>query len=64
VELDQLTENDLCVIRDSLNYSVERVSNYPHREYDDKRLSLRPIEEARNKVRRLIAARKEAKRGR
>jgi hypothetical protein len=64
VDLEQLTENDLCVIRDSLDYSVQRVRDYPHREYDDKRLSLRPIEEARDKVRQLIASRKEAKRGR
>jgi len=64
VKLDELTENDLCVIRDSLNYSVQRVSDYTHRDYDDKRMSLRPIEEARDKVRRLISARKEAKRGR
>jgi hypothetical protein len=60
VDVDQLTENDLCVIRDSLKYSFQRVSEYPHRDYDDKRLSLRPIDEAREKVRRLIAARKEA----
>jgi predicted chitinase len=64
VELDQLTENDLCVIRDSLNYSVQRVSNYPHRDDNDKCLSLRPIEEAREKVRRLIAATKKANHGR
>jgi hypothetical protein len=64
VELDELTENDLRVIRDSLNYSVQRVSDYPHRDYDNKRMSLRPIEEARDKIRQLILDRKEAKRGR
>jgi hypothetical protein len=64
MELDELTQNDLFVIRDSLDYSVQRVSDYPHRDYDDKRLSLRPIEEARDKVRRLIKSRKVAKHGR
>lgn len=59
-----LTNDDLRVIRDSLDYSVQRVSDYPHREYDHKRDSLRPIEAARDKVRQLIANRKEAKRGR
>lgn len=59
MDLDQLTENDLCVIRDSLDYSVQRVRDYPHREYEHKRLSLLPIEQARDKVRRLIAAQKE-----
>lgn len=64
MELDELTENDLRVIRDSLNYSVQRVSDYPHRDYEDKRMSLRPIEEARDKIRQLILDRKEANRGR
>lgn len=59
-----LTDEDLRVIRDSLDYSVQRVSDYPHCEYDHKRDSLRPIEATRDKVRQLIAMRKEVKRGR
>jgi len=59
-----LTIEDLCVIRDSLNYSVQRVSDYPHIGYDHRLDSLRPIEAAREKVRQLIAERKEANRGR
>jgi len=59
-----LTDDDLRVIRESLDYSVQRVSNYPHIEYDHKRDSLRPIEAARDKVRQLLANRKEANRGR
>lgn len=59
-----LTDDDLRVIRDSLDYSVQRVSDYQHREYEHKRDSLRPIEAARDKVRQLIANRKEAKHGR
>ncbi len=55
-----LSLDDLIVIRESLGYSIQRVSDYPHREYDHKRGSLRPIEAAREKVRRLIATRKEA----
>jgi hypothetical protein len=59
-----LTDEDLCVIRDSLNYSVQRVSDYPHREQEQKRCSLRPIEAASEKVRQLIAKRKDASHGR
>lgn len=59
-----LTDDDLLVIRDSLRYSIQRVSAYPHLEYDHKRDSLRPIEAALDKVRHLIANRKEANRGR
>lgn len=62
--LGDLTDDDLRVIRDSLDYSFQRVSDYPHLEYGHKRDSLRPIEVARNKVRKLIAIRKEAERGR
>ena len=64
MDLVDLTIEDLIVIRDSLNNSAQRVSDYPHREYGHKRDSLRPIEAAREKVRRLIATRKEAKDGR
>lgn len=64
MEKVDLTNDDLRVIRDSLNYSVQRVSDYPHQSYDDKRMSLLPIEEVREKVRQLIATRKEANRGR
>lgn len=60
----ELSPEDLRVIRDSLDYSVQRVSDYPHREYCHKRDSLRPIEAARDKVRLLIAARKERSHGR
>lgn len=59
-----LTIKDLRVIRDSLNYSVQRVSDHQHMEYAHKQESLRPIEAAREKVRQLIANRKEANRGR
>ena len=59
-----LTIEDLRVIRDSLNYSVHRVSDYQHMEYDHKRESLSPIEAAREKVRKLIAERKESNHGR
>lgn len=62
--LGDLTDDDLRVIRDSLDYSFQRVSDYPHLEYDHKHDSLRPIEVARNKVRKLIAIRKEVERGR
>jgi selenocysteine lyase/cysteine desulfurase len=64
MQFDKWTVADLSVMLDSLNYSVQRVSDYPHREYEDKRMSLRPIEDVREKVRRLLAARKEEKRGR
>jgi len=64
VEFNQLTDNDLHVIAESLNFSVWRVRDYPHCKYEDKRMSLRPIEEARDKVRRLIAARQEGQHGR
>lgn len=64
MDADCLTDNDLRTIRESLDYSVRRVSDYPHMEYDHKRESLRPIEQAREKVRALIASRKEASRGR
>jgi hypothetical protein len=59
-----LTDEDLCLIRDSLNYSAQRVSDYPHREYAHKIDLLRPIEAAREKVRQLLAIRKEANHGR
>ena len=59
-----LTIEDLRVIRDSLNYSVQRVSDYQHMEYDHKRESLSTIEAAREKVRKLIAERKESNHGR
>ena len=62
--LVSLTIEDLIVIRDSLNYSVHRVSDYPRREYGHKVDSLRPIESAREKIRQLLAIRKEAKYGR
>lgn len=61
MERVELTSEDLRVIRDSLNYSAQRVSDYPHMEYDHKRESLRPIEAAREKVRQLIAERKEVR---
>jgi len=59
-----LTIEDLGVIRESLNYSIQRVSDYPHGEYGHKRDSLRPIEAAREKVRQLIAKSKVATDGR
>ena len=64
MDLVDLTIEDLGVIRESLNYSVQRVSDYPHREYGHKRDSLRPIEAAREKIRQLLAIRKEANHGR
>jgi selenocysteine lyase/cysteine desulfurase len=57
---DFLNESDLRTIRDALNYAVQKVNDYPHMEHNHKRDSLRPIEAARDKVRALIAARKEA----
>ena len=60
----ELSSDDLCVIRDSLDYSVQRVNDYQHLEHTHKRDSLRPIEAARDKVRLLIAARKERSHGR
>ena len=60
----ELSSDDLRVIRDSLNYSVQRVNDYQHLEHTHKRDSLRPIEAARDKVRLLIAARKERSHGR
>ena len=59
-----LTIEDLRVIRDSLNFSVQRVSDYQHMEYDHKRESLSPIESAREKVRQLIEKRKDSSHGR
>jgi hypothetical protein len=37
---------------------VQKITDYPHLEYQHKRDSLRPIEEARIKIRALIAAQK------
>lgn len=59
-----LTEGDLCAIRDSLSYSAQRIGDYPHASYEHKRESMRPIKQAIDKVRQLIASRKEAKDGR
>lgn len=59
-----LTDGDLQIISESLNYSVQRVSDYPHLNYDHKRESLRPIKAARDKVRLLMAMRKESAHGR
>jgi len=60
----ELSIDDLRVIRDSLDYSVQRVNDYQHLEHTHKRDSIRPIEAARDKIRLLIAKRKEATDGR
>jgi len=59
-----LTVEDLRVIRDSLDYSVQRVGDYQHLQHSHKCDSLRPIVAARDKVRALIASRKVANHGR
>lgn len=60
-----LTTDDLRVIRDSLCYSVQRVSDYPHMKAEDKQHSLRPLVATLEKVRALIANnKKEATDGR
>lgn len=64
MDLANLTIEDLRVIRDSLDYSLQRVSDYQHLDHLHKRDSLRPIEAARAKVRAIIAIGKEAKDGR
>lgn len=63
MDLANLTIEDLRVIRDSLDYSLRRVSNYQHLDHLHKRESLRPIEAASAKVRAIIASGKEAKDG-
>jgi hypothetical protein len=60
----ELTLEDLHVIRDSLDYSVQRVSDYQHGNHSHKNDSLRPIKAARDKVRALIATSKDKPHGR
>jgi hypothetical protein len=55
---------DLHTIREALNYAVQKVNDYQHIQHQHKRDSLRPIEEAREKVRAMIASRKELRHGR
>jgi hypothetical protein len=56
----ELTTDDLCVIRDALDYGIQRVRDYPHHEYAYKLESLRPVEAVREKVRLQIAALRKA----
>lgn len=59
----ELSESDLRVILDSLDYSYQKVGNYRHIDHASKRASLEPIQAVLGKVRRLIAIRKEATHG-
>jgi len=59
----EFTTDDLCVLRDSLNYGIQRVRDYPHQEYAHKLDSLRPIEAVREKVLLQIAAIRKANSG-
>jgi hypothetical protein len=52
----EFTIDDLFALRDSLNYGIQRVRDYPHQEYAQKLDSLRPIEAVREKVLLKIAA--------
>lgn len=58
MDANTLLDVDLRTIRDALDYAVQKITDYPHLEYQHKRDSLRPIEEARIKIRALIAAQK------
>jgi hypothetical protein len=50
----ELSVAELVAIRDALGYAKQRIQEYPHREYQHKLDSLRPIESATQKVRELL----------
>lgn len=50
-----LSVDELRTIRESLDYSIERVKAYPHQEPEYKETSLKPLIDVREKVRRMIA---------
>ena len=48
--MEQLTLEECRTIIDSLRYSKQRISDYPHEKYEYKLMSLNPLEKTLHKV--------------